>query len=128
MVPVKSATNSTLENALEKTGFGKFNYTLIVLAGAILAAVFLETVSINIILPVAQCDLQMTNQNKGVLSAIGFIGIIVSSHLWGFLADTRGRKLIIVSTLFIAFVLTIISSFTQSYWLLVVLRFLNGFL
>lgn len=128
MVSVKSATSVTLENALEKTGFGKFNVALIVLAGAILAAVFLETVSINIILPVAQCDLQMTNQNKGLLSAVGFIGIIVSSHLWGFLADTRGRKMIIVSTLFIAFVITIISSFTQSYWLLVVLRFLNGFL
>lgn len=129
MAQVKSVTtNVTLENALEKTGFGKFNFTLIVLAGAILAAVFLETVSINIILPVAQCDLQMTNQNKGLLSAVGFIGIIVSSHLWGFLADTRGRKMIIVSTLFIAFFITIISSFTQSYWLLVVLRFLNGFL
>lgn len=128
MVPVKSSTSVTLENALEKTEFGKFNVTLIVLAGAILAAVFLETVCINVILPVAQCDLQMTNQNKGLLSAVGFIGITVSSHLWGFLADTRGRKLVIVSTLFVAFGITIISSFTQSYWLLVVLRFLNGFL
>lgn len=129
MVPsVKSATNVTLENALERTGFGKFNFSLIVLAGAILAAVFLETVCINMILPVAQCDLQMTNQNKGLLSAVGFIGIIVSSHLWGFLADTRGRKMIIVTSLFVASFLTIVSSFTQSYWLLVVLRFLNGFL
>lgn len=129
MASVKSATKIvTLEDALEQTGYGKFNITAIVLTGAILASVFLETVSINIILPVAQCDLQMTNQNKGLLSAVGFMGIIVSSHLWGFLADTRGRKMIIVVTLFVAFVITIISSFTQSYWLLVLLRFLNGFL
>lgn len=126
MASVKSTT--TLEDALEKTGFGKFNFILILLSGAILSAVFLETVSINVILPVAQCDIQMTNQNKGLLSAVGFIGIIVSSHLWGFLADTRGRKSVIVSTLLIAFVITIVSAFTQSYWLLVVLRFLNGFL
>lgn len=124
----KAGTNVTLENALEKTEFGKFNYALIILAGAVLASVFLETVSINIILPVAQCDLQLNNQNKGLLSAVGFVGIIVSSHLWGFLADTRGRKVIIVPTLLIAFVITIISAFTQNYWLLVVLRFLNGFL
>lgn len=118
----------TLEEALEKTGFGKFNYALIVLTGAILGCVFLETVSINIVLPVAQCDLNLTNQNKGVLSGIGFLGIIVSSHLWGFLADTRGRKTVIVPTLFIAFVISIISSFVKSFWLLVLLRFFNGFL
>lgn len=125
MDPVKSLT---LESALEKTGFGKFNAILIALSGAALSAVFMETVSINYILPVAQCDLQMTNQNKSLLSAIGFIGIIVSSHLWGFLADTRGRKVVISWSLLVGFVLTVISSFTQSYWLLVVLRFLNGFL
>lgn len=118
----------TLENALDLTGFGKFNYGLIVLTGAILGCVFLETVGINFILPVAQCDLNLTNQNKGILSAIGFIGIIVSSHLWGFLADTKGRKTVIVPTLLIAFVITIISSFVKSFWILVLLRFLNGVL
>lgn len=128
MEPVKKNTNVALESALEKTEFGKFNYALIILTGAILGSVFLETVSINIILPVAECDLHLTNQNKGLLSTVGFVGIILSSHLWGFLADTRGRKTIIIPTLFIAFVITIISSFTQSLWLLVVLRFLNGFL
>lgn len=128
MVPGKDSHNVSLEDALERTGFGKFNWILIILSGAILSAVFLETVSINMILPVAQCDLQMTNQDKGLLSAVGFVGIILSSHLWGFLADTRGRKKIIVTSLFIAFSTTIISTFTQSYWLLVVLRFVNGFL
>ncbi|XP_037039784.1 synaptic vesicle glycoprotein 2B-like [Bradysia coprophila] len=128
MAQVKDSANVSLEDALERTGFGKFNWILIILSGAVLSAVFLETVTtINFILPVAQCDLQMTNQDKGLLSAIGFVGIIVSSHLWGFLADTRGRKKVIVTSLFIAFFTTIISTFTQSYWLLVVLRFLNGF-
>lgn len=128
MGPEKGSTNVTLEDALAKTGFGKFNYILIVLTGAILGCVFLETVSINVILPVAQCDLELTTQDKGLLSTVGFIGIIVSSHLWGFLADTRGRKTIIVPTLLIAFGITIVSSFVQTFWLLIVLRFLNGFL
>jgi MFS transporter, VNT family, synaptic vesicle glycoprotein 2 len=124
----KLETHVTLEEALDRTGFGKFNYALIVLSGAILGCVFLETVSINFILPVAQCDLNLTTSDKGVLSAVGFIGIIVSSHLWGFLADTRGRKTVIVPTLFIAFGITIVSSFVSNFKFLVVLRFLNGFL
>jgi MFS transporter, VNT family, synaptic vesicle glycoprotein 2 len=118
----------TLEGGLKKTGFGKFNYGLIVLTGAILGCVFLETVSINFILPVAQCDLNLTSRDKGVLSGVAFMGIIVSSHLWGFLADTRGRKTVIVPTLMVAFVISMISSFTKSFWVLVVLRFLTGIL
>ena len=118
----------TLEDALERTGFGKFNYGLIVLTGGILGCVFLETVSINFVLPVAECDLNLSTQDKGILSGVGFIGIIVSSHLWGFLADTKGRKTVIVPTLIIAFCITIVSSFAKSFWFLVFLRFLNGFL
>lgn len=121
-------SHATLEAALSKTGYGKFNYAIIMLSGAILGCVFLETVTINFILPVAECDLNMSNQDKGILSGVGFIGIIVSSHLWGFLADTRGRKTVIVPTLLIAFVITIISSFVKSFWVMVFLRFLNGFL
>lgn len=117
----------TLDDALAKTGFGKFNCLLILLSGAILGCVFLETVSINFILPVA-CDLKLNNHDKAVLSAIGFVGMIVSSHLWGFLADTKGRKTVMVPTLFIAFAITIVSSFATSFWFMVLMRFLNGFL
>lgn len=126
MTPEKNESHSTLEHALNKTGFGRFNYSLIILTGAILGSVFLETVAINFILPVAQCDLKLTTSDKGVLSGIGFMGIIVSSHFWGFLADTRGRKTVIVPTLFIAFAITIVSSFVKSFRVLVLLRFLNG--
>lgn len=128
MSPIRSATDVKLEVALERTEFGKFNYAIIVFAGAVLCAVFLEILGINFILPVAQCDLNLTNEKKGILSAIGSIGIIVSSHLWGFLADTCGRKSVIVSTLFIALAMTIISSFIKLFEWLVVMRFLNGFL
>lgn len=125
-VSVERQSHVTLEEGLKKTGFGKFNYALIVLTGAVLGCIFLETVSINFILPVAECDLNLTNRDKGVLSGVGFLGIIVSSHLWGFLADTRGRKTVMVPTLAIAFVMTMISSFTKSFWMFFLLRFLNG--
>lgn len=113
--------------ALERTKFGKFNYFLIIIAGLVLANVLLETASIGFILPISQCDLQLTNQDKGILSAIGFLGIILSSHLWGFLADTKGRRKVILPTLLIAFVFTVLSSFSYTFWVLVFLRLVNGF-
>lgn len=88
----------------------------------------LETTSIGFVLPIAQCELQLTNRDKGILSAINFVGIITSSHLWGFFADTKGRRRVLWSTLLAAFVSTVFSSFAHNFWTMVLLRFVNGFL
>uniref|UniRef100_A0A8D8ARY4 (northern house mosquito) hypothetical protein n=1 Tax=Culex pipiens TaxID=7175 RepID=A0A8D8ARY4_CULPI len=64
----------TLDDALSLTKFGKVNYFLIIVAGTILAAVLLETLGISYVIPVARCDLEMTTQEKGVLSAVSFAG------------------------------------------------------
>jgi VNT family MFS transporter (synaptic vesicle glycoprotein 2) len=55
-------------------------------------------------------------------------GMISSSHLWGYLADTRGRKKTLVIALVLDGVCGLLSSVAHSYWLFVVLRFFNGFL
>lgn len=109
--------------------FGKFNYALIVLCGIILACVFFETMGISYALPVAECDLKIaTKQQYGIINGVSFGSIALSSHLWGYLGDERGRKAIMVPTLFIAFFFTILSSFATSFWVFTILRFFNGFL
>ena len=117
----------TFDDALQKCKFGKFNYILILVSGGLMASAFIELTSVNIILPVAQCDLNLTTSDKGILSAIGYVGLILSSHLWGFLSDTKGRRITLVSSLILAFTATFLSSFVNNFWLLVLLRFLNGF-
>ena len=118
----------SFEEAIQKCRFGKFNYLLIVLAGGLMACAFIELTSINFVLSVAECDLGLTSENKGILSAIGYVGVILSSHLWGFLADTKGRRKTLIPTLLLAFTATVASSLANNFWLLVFLRFLNGFL
>lgn len=83
---------------------------------------------ISFVFPVAECDLALTTQNKGVLSGISSIGIIVSSHFWGFLADTRGRKSVIVPTLILSFFASFLSSLATNFGMLVICRFFSGFL
>ena len=100
---------------------------MILISGLILANVLLETLGMSFVLPVSQCDLNLSIQERGILSAIGFAGIISSSHLWGFMADTTGRRNIIRPTLLIGFVITLFSSFANNFWILVILRYLNGF-
>lgn len=93
-----------------------------------MAAFIIEMIGISFIFPVSQCDLHLTPRQKGILGAAGYLGIICSSHLWGYLADTRGRRRIIQPTLFATFVVTVAASFVQNFYFLTILRFLTGFL
>jgi VNT family MFS transporter (synaptic vesicle glycoprotein 2) len=124
MIPSQSYS---LEDAIAETKFGKFNYLLIFLSGFILACASMEATSVTMIIPIAQCELEMTNFHKGLLGSVGYIGIILSSHFWGFLADTRGRKKIIVNALLLASFFTFCSTFAKDFWLLAFFRFLTGF-
>lgn len=94
----------------------------------VLNAIIMETCGISFVMPVFQCDIRLTTQEKGILGAVSFLGIITTSHLWGFLADTKGRRRVIQPALIVAFLLTVCSSFTKDFYLLAALRFLNGIL
>lgn len=117
-----------LEDAISKAGFGKFNHILIILSGVILTSGMLDITSIGMVLPIAQCDLNLSNSHKGFLGSVTYIGVILSSHFWGFLADTKGRKRVLVPALFMAFLTATISSFSTSFWFLSIMRFFNGVL
>lgn len=120
--------NIVILTALPYTGFGKFNVFLIILSGIIMATSIIETLSISFILPASECELHFSSSQKGVLSGVGFVGIIASSYVWGFLSDTIGRRAVIVPSLLLAFGCTVLSSFSPEFWSLIFLRFMHGIL
>uniref|UniRef100_A0A023ETK8 Putative synaptic vesicle protein n=1 Tax=Aedes albopictus TaxID=7160 RepID=A0A023ETK8_AEDAL len=117
----------SFDEALSMAKFGACNIVLMIISGTILTAFLLETIGISYVIAVAGCDLALSTQDKGILSAVGFLGVIVSAHLWGFLADTQGRRKVIVPTLFLTFAVTIVSSLMTNFWMMTVCRFLAGF-
>ncbi|XP_055842580.1 synaptic vesicle glycoprotein 2B-like [Episyrphus balteatus] len=124
----KKTENVSIDDALAETGYGKFNYFVIVISGMILINVILECTGLCFVLPVINCDMDLSYQKKGILGAVSFLGMICSSHLWGFLADTTGRRNVIRPTLIAGYLVTVMSSFSPNFWTLTILRFVNGFL
>lgn len=120
--------NVDFDEALSRLGFGKFNYFFIFISGIVITVTSYETLGISFVFPIAQCDLNMTTQQKGILSGITSVGIIIGSYLWGFYSDLKGRKKVIVATLFLTFLSSATSSLATSFEMLLGLRFLSGFL
>lgn len=53
-------------------------------------------------------------------------GIICSAHAWGVLADTTGRRRIMMRALLADVAVSALACVAPNFWTLVVLRFCNG--
>lgn len=88
--------------------------------------VVVENVNIGFVLPYARCDLQFTSAEQGALNAVGYVGIVVSSHFWGFLADTWGRRKVLRMALLGSFTCAVLSAFSVSVIMLITTRLFVG--
>nr|CAD7461341.1 unnamed protein product [Timema tahoe] len=117
----------SFEDAVSMAGKGKFHYMLLFVCGIGQIALVFELYLSSYLLPAAQCDFQMTAQEKGLLNSISYAGVILSSPLWGFLADTQGRKKILIISLVCDGIIGVLSSLAPNYSTLLAFRFFNGF-
>lgn len=143
----------TFDESLDIIGFGRMQIGVLLVCGLIIMTVLTETMGMGLIMTAAYCDMELSDARKGIISSVTFIGwfvygvwrivvrsyadvrfgwrwtgILVSSQVWGFLADTRGRRRVILATMLAANVCTVISSFSTGFTMFVVARFFTGVL
>ncbi|XP_073831035.1 uncharacterized protein [Musca autumnalis] len=133
--PIKQSNTNELdfeepadyETAIKVCGFGRFNVLLLVVAiPAVMAAVF-ETAVVSFILPSAECDLNLDLVDKGTLNGITYGGMIVSAVAWGYLADTKGRKNLLIWGFLIDVICVICAAVSQNVFQLMLAKFFGGF-
>ncbi|XP_063241737.1 synaptic vesicle glycoprotein 2C-like isoform X2 [Bacillus rossius redtenbacheri] len=116
------------ETAVSLTGFGKFNYFLLLICLVGTIGHQCDITSLSFLLPSAECDLQLSPMDKGYLTAVMFVGSMFGSFLWGFLSDAFGRHVLLLVIYLLDSIVNIIASFSQTFWMLLVFKFLAGFL
>lgn len=114
------------EEAIELAGYGRFHYILLAICGLVSTSEEMDVISMSFILPSAQCDLNLNTQTKGWLNSIIFIGMMVGAYAWGSVADSLGRKKVLIVISIMNAMCIVASSFCQTYALFMVFRFLNG--
>ncbi|XP_050510113.1 synaptic vesicle glycoprotein 2B isoform X2 [Diabrotica virgifera virgifera] len=116
----------TFEEAISETGFGRFNYTLLVVILFPCATQMVETVGMTYIVPVAECDLHLTIEDKGLLNGVTFAGMISSGLFWGYLCDALGRKKIIVYGYLVTGFFSVMAAMSTSKGMLMGAKFMSG--
>ncbi|XP_045535235.1 synaptic vesicle glycoprotein 2B [Papilio machaon] len=112
------------DEALEKTGNGIYNILLAATCALSLLAIGADLFGFSLVVTAA-CDLHLTVAQKGILTSTPFIGILLVSYIWGYVSDTRGRRVTLLISLTFGFLLSSICSLSIDWISLGVLKFLS---
>ncbi|KAH8250439.1 hypothetical protein KR038_006545 [Drosophila bunnanda] len=115
------------ETAIDAAGFGMFNVLLLIAAVPAAMGTVYETSTMSYILPSAECDLQLSLLDKGILNAITYAGMICSAVMWGYLADTKGRRNLLILGYAADTFCVLGGAFSQNRIQLMVFKYLGGF-
>ncbi|XP_017030530.1 synaptic vesicle glycoprotein 2B [Drosophila kikkawai] len=122
-----AAAPADFETAIDAAGFGMFNILLLVAAVPAAMGTVYETSTMSYILPSAECDLQLSLLDKGILNAITYAGMISSAVMWGYLADTKGRRNLLILGYAADTFCVLGGAFSQNRIQLMVFKYLGGF-
>ncbi|XP_060891912.1 synaptic vesicle glycoprotein 2B [Labrus mixtus] len=114
------------EEAVEAAGFGVFHYALLVVCGWANASDAVEILCVSFLLPTARCDLHLDSSDMGLLTSSIFLGMMFGGYMWGYLADQRGRRKVLVLSLTVNGIFGGLSSMAPWFSVFLVLRFISG--
>lgn len=116
----------TFDEAIQEARIGKCQTILIFLTGLAVMGTVVENIAVSLIFPYARCDLNLTTTEQGILGSVSFLGVVCTSHLWGFLADTWGRQKVLFVATSGGFVFSLLSGVATNTTVLILLRFIAG--
>ncbi|CAJ1056162.1 synaptic vesicle glycoprotein 2C [Xyrichtys novacula] len=123
---VDTQVRLTYEQAVDKAGFGVFHYALLVVCGWANASDAVEILCVSFLLPTARCDMQLTSSDMGLLTASIFLGMMLGGYMWGYLADKKGRRQVLILSLTVNGLFGGLSSVAPWFSTFLVMRFISG--
>ncbi|XP_034728090.1 synaptic vesicle 2-related protein [Etheostoma cragini] len=116
-----------VEDAVEAIGFGTFQWKLSILTGLSWMADAMEMMILSILAPQLHCEWRLPTLEVALLTSAVFIGMMISSSLWGNISDRYGRKTGLKMSVLWTMFYGVMSAFAPIYGWILVLRALVGF-
>ncbi|XP_063893979.1 synaptic vesicle glycoprotein 2C [Helicoverpa armigera] len=122
----KKPYTASVEEALSMTGFGKYNFGLLLVCSWTLQAMGMDMFGTSFVVAAAVCDLELTLQQRALLTAMPLLGVVAGAQLWGYVSDTKGRRLTLVLSMSIGFVFAALSSLSPNWQTMAVLKLISS--
>ncbi|GJU68171.1 organic cation/carnitine transporter 7-like protein [Tanacetum coccineum] len=116
----------TLDEALSKIGFGKFQVGVLAYAGLGWIAEAMEMMLLSFVGPAIQPQWGLSSSQESLISTVAFGGMLVGAYSWGVVSDSYGRKKGFLGSTIITSVAGLVSAFAPNYISLLILRCIVG--
>ena len=125
----------TVDDAIEKIGFGPFQILITVFCGLMWVADAMELMLLSILSPIVKCQWDLSNFEEAMITTVVFFGVFLGGVFWGVLCDKIGRKKVLLIADIAILVFGVLSALKMSpgdsrypgYPWLIVCRFFVGF-
>ncbi|XP_075976086.1 putative transporter svop-1 [Anticarsia gemmatalis] len=114
------------EQALDMTGYARYNLCMFILCASIILGMTFEIFSVSYLVPASVCELHTTNVQQGLVACVPLAGIIATSHIWGYLADTKGRRKILIISMTLSYISGTCAAFSPNWIVLSFLKFISS--
>jgi MFS transporter, putative metabolite:H+ symporter len=121
------AQRLSIDDAIDRIGFGRFQKRLLGVCGVTWAADAAEVFLISFALPGFSEEFDLSSAQAGLVVSATFLGMLLGAWFWGTVADRIGRRTGFQITIGIFAVFGLASAFAPSAVWLAVLRALTGF-
>ncbi|XP_026865121.2 synaptic vesicle 2-related protein isoform X2 [Electrophorus electricus] len=116
-----------VEDAVEAIGLGMFQWKLSIITGLSWMADAMEMMILSVLAPQLHCEWRLPSWEVALLTSVVFIGMMISSSLWGNISDRYGRKTGLKMSVLWTLFYGILSAFAPVYGWILFLRALVGF-
>ncbi|XP_032598655.1 putative transporter svop-1 isoform X3 [Drosophila grimshawi] len=107
-------------------GFGRIQFLMVFACGMSGLYTTNEVMGISSMLVSIGCDFSMTKNDLSLMASAAFLGLVVSSHYWGYQADSTGRRKIMLYSLSLTMTSSIISLSMPNFYMMLIWRFITG--
>ncbi|XP_026727173.1 solute carrier family 22 member 6-like [Trichoplusia ni] len=112
------------EAAIDKAGYGLYSHIMTGLTGITIISFVCIVFSSTIIVPTSACELGTTSSQQGLLAAGPVVGSLLGGILWGYQADTRGRRKMLLVSLCGGIIVNLIASISVNWIMLMIFQFI----
>ncbi|XP_073258870.1 synaptic vesicle 2-related protein-like [Porites lutea] len=110
----------TVEDAIDKLGYGPFQMKLMFVVGLAWMADSMEVTILAIVCPAIRCEWQLETWQEATITTAVFSGMTISTCIWGYVSDNFGRKKEILACTVVVFTGAVLSTFAANYfWIMV---------
>uniref|UniRef100_A0A3Q2WV44 SVOP-like n=1 Tax=Haplochromis burtoni TaxID=8153 RepID=A0A3Q2WV44_HAPBU len=116
----------TVEDAVEKIGFGRFHILLFVIMGSSNIVEAMEIMLLAVVSPEIRCEWRLDDWQVALVSTMVFLGFMVCGVLGGYIADRYGRWKVVFGGFVWSAYFSLLTSFAPSYGWFIFLRAMVG--